>query len=126
MHYTQSTSIIEHAAPWHGTPQLGCDHVIALVARHKNVPIRLLTHRSRSRLPAARARQIAMYLSHVIYGHSLKEIGDAFGRDRTTVSYACAVIEDMRDDPRFDAEVCALEQQLEQAMASEVEAHADE
>ena len=124
MHHTQSTSIIEHAAPWRGAPQLGCDYVIALVARHKNVPIRLLTHRSRSRLPAARARQIAMYLSHVIYGHSLKEIGEAFGRDRTTVSYACALIEDMRDDPRFDEEVCALEQQLERAMASGADTHA--
>ncbi len=98
--------------------QQACDDVIAIVARHQNVPIRLLTHRSRSRLPAARARQLAMYLSHVVLGRSLTEIGEAFGRDRTTVSYACALIEDLRDDPRFDDEVTALEHKIEAGMAA--------
>lgn len=93
--------------------QRGCDAVIALVARQKNVPIQLLTHKSRSRLPAARARQLAMYLSHVMLGRNLSEVGEAFGRDRTTVSYACALIEDMREDPRFDEEVTTLERQIE-------------
>lgn len=90
-----------------------CDDVIALVAREKHVPIRLLTHRTRCRPQTARARQLAMYLSHVVLGRSLTEIGGAFGRDRTTVSYACALIEDMRDDPVFDEEVTALERRLE-------------
>lgn len=54
-----------------------------------------------------------MYLSHVILGRSLAEIGSAFGRDRTTVSYACALIEDMRDDPVFDEEVSRFERRLE-------------
>ena len=95
-----------------------CGDVIALVARQKNVPLRLFTHKSRSRLPVARARQLAMYLSHVVLGRTLLEIGYAFGRDRTTVSYACALIEDMRDDPRFDDEVSGLERQLEARMAN--------
>lgn len=90
-----------------------CDDVIALIAHEKRVPIRLLVHRSRCRVGTARARQLAMYLSHVVLGRSLTEIGDAFGRDRTTVSHACAVIEDMRDDPAFDDEVTALERRLE-------------
>lgn len=90
-----------------------CDDVIALIAREKRVPIRLLTHRSRCRAATARARQLAMYLSHVILGQSLTEIGEAFGRDRTTVSHACALIEDMRDDPTFDEEVATFERQLE-------------
>ncbi|UJW85493.1 helix-turn-helix domain-containing protein [Devosia sp. SL43] len=90
-----------------------CDDVIALVAREKHVPILLLTHRSRCRASAARARQLAMYLSHVILGCSLAEVGVAFGRDRTTVSYACALIEDMRDDPVFDEEVSGFERRLE-------------
>ncbi|MCR6673363.1 MAG: chromosomal replication initiator DnaA [Devosia ginsengisoli] len=105
------------SSAWRGRTQCACDEVIALVARRKNVPIRLLTHKSRSRLPVARARQLAMYLSHIVLGRSLLEIAEAFGRDRTTVSYACAVIEDMRDDPRFDEEVTALEQQIEAGMA---------
>lgn len=99
--------------PVEGLLHGACDVAIALVAREKNVPIRLLRHRSRCRADAARARQLAMYLSHVILGRSLTEIGDAFGRDRTTVSYACALIEDLRDDRAFDEEVLALEQRLE-------------
>ncbi|MET3926215.1 helix-turn-helix domain-containing protein [Devosia sp. 2618] len=95
-----------------------CDDAIALVARHRKVPIRLLMHKSRSRLPTARARQLAMYLSHVVLGRSLKEVGEAFGRDRTTVSYACALVEDMRDDLRFDEEVCELERQLEAGLVA--------
>jgi chromosomal replication initiation ATPase DnaA len=110
-------------ARWPDATPHGCDDVIALVARQKKVPIRLLTHKSRCRPAAARARQLAMYLSHVVFGRSLAEIGEAFGRDRTTVSYACARIEDMRDDPRFDEEVCALERALESAGA-EGERHA--
>jgi chromosomal replication initiation ATPase DnaA len=90
-----------------------CDAVIALVAQEKNLPIRLLTHPSRGRTVEARARQLAMYLSHTALGRSLSEVGDAFGRDRTTVSHACALIEDMRDDPRFDAEVAVLEKRIE-------------
>ncbi|MCW5721270.1 MAG: chromosomal replication initiator DnaA [Devosia sp.] len=86
--------------------------VIALVAREKNVPIRLIVHFSRCRAGAARARQIAMYLAHVVFGASLAEIGLAFGRDRTTVSHACGLIEDLRDDPAFDAELERLESVL--------------
>lgn len=97
-----------------------CDDVIALIARERHVPIRLLTHPSRCRRTTARARQLAMYLSHVVLGRSLTEIGYAFGRDRTTVAHACAVIEDMRDDPDFDAEVTALERRLEARRDGEI------
>lgn len=95
------------------TSKRTCDAVIALVSNQKHVPVQLLVSRARGRLAAARARQLAMYLSHVVLGRTLTEIGDAFGRDRTTVSYACALIEDMRDDPAFDAEVTGLEGRLE-------------
>lgn len=50
-----------------------------------------------------------MYLAHVAKGISLTSIGAAFGRDRTTVSYACNLIEDLRDDTQFDAELDRLE-----------------
>lgn len=109
---------------WRHHAPCNCDDVIALVARQKNVPMRLLIHKSRSRKPVARARQLAMYLSHVVLGRSLMEIGEAFGRDRTTVSYACALIEDLRDDQRFDDEVAALERLLEAAMEREALSHA--
>jgi len=97
----------------------GCDNVIALVAQKKNLSIRSLTHAGRGRLPIARARQLAMYLSHVVLGHTLMEIGNIFGRDRTTVSYACALIEDMRDNRQFDEEVTALERQIEAALVQD-------
>ena len=85
--------------------------VIALVSRHESVSIPAVLGSSRGLRPIARARQLAMYLAHVMLGESLTFVGRAFGRDRTTVSYACALIENLRDDPRFDAEVSALEQQ---------------
>jgi hypothetical protein len=59
---------------------------------------------------AAFARQIAMYLAHVGLGISMAEIGRAFGRDRTTVVHACHVIEDRRDDARFDRVLDHLEE----------------
>jgi len=96
-------------------PDRQCEAAIALVANEKNIPVRLLMHKSRCRVDAARARQLAMYLCHVALGRSLREVGVVFGRDRTTVSYACALIEDMRDDSRFDDEVAALEARIEAA-----------
>lgn len=51
---------------------------------------------------AAFARQVAMYLAHVVCGLSLTEVGTLFARDRTTVSHACSVVEDRRDDPELD------------------------
>lgn len=62
---------------------------------------------------AARARQLAMYLAHTMLGKSLADVGEAFGRDRTTVSYACNLIEDLRDDPAFEAAVTRLEELIE-------------
>jgi chromosomal replication initiation ATPase DnaA len=54
-------------------------------------------------------RQVAMYLSHVACGFTMKEVGRLFGRDRTTVSHGCNVVEDRRDDPRFDRSLAILE-----------------
>ena len=87
--------------------------VVELVSRHANVPSSAVFGASRDVRPIARARQLAMYLAHVMLGESLTSVGLAFGRDRTTVSYACNLIEDLRDDPRFEAEVSALERELQ-------------
>ena len=58
---------------------------------------------------AAYARQVAMYLAHVGFALSFKAIGRAFDRDRTTVSHACRVVEDSRDDVGLDHRLAALE-----------------
>ena len=58
---------------------------------------------------AAFARQVAMYLAHVVCGLSLTEVGVLFARDRTTVAHACEVVEDRRDDPELDGQLEHLE-----------------
>jgi chromosomal replication initiation ATPase DnaA len=58
---------------------------------------------TRGRHNVAVARQTGMYLARVALGMTLANAGLLFGRDRTTASHACRVIEDRRDDPRFDA-----------------------
>jgi hypothetical protein len=55
------------------------------------------------------ARQCAMYLAHVVFGQSYTEVGRRFGRDRTTASHACRVVEERRDDPLLDALLDVLE-----------------
>jgi hypothetical protein len=53
-----------------------------------------------------------MYLLHVGLGLSMREIGEAFGRDRSTVGHACRVIEDRRDEGTFDRLLDCLERAL--------------
>lgn len=72
------------------------------VARAWNVPVAELRSPTRRSASVAQARQVAMYLSHVIYGVSLASVGQHFGRDRTTAAHACRRIEDRRDDASFD------------------------
>lgn len=64
-----------------------------------------------------RARQVAMYLSHVGLGMSLARIAAALGRDRSTVAHGCHKIEDFRDDPEVDEWLEDLECQLKGAAA---------
>ncbi len=69
----------------------------------------LLGRPTRGRSRVAFARQVAMYLAHVTFGLTLTTVGRAFGRDRTTVSHACALVEDARDNPEFDRTLEVLE-----------------
>jgi chromosomal replication initiation ATPase DnaA len=68
-----------------------------------------LALRSRDRAaPISLARQMAMYLAHVAFRLSFTEVGQLFGRDRTTVAHACGVIEDLRDDQIIDRSLTVL------------------
>jgi chromosomal replication initiation ATPase DnaA len=58
---------------------------------------------------AAFARQVAMYLAHVTCGLTLTDVGRLFARDRTTVAHASVLIEDRREEPRFDRALELLE-----------------
>ena len=69
---------------------------------------RIGMRRERRRL-ACHIRQIAMYVCHVALQMRMTTIGEGFGRDRSTVAHACAVVEDRRDDRDFDEFVAAIE-----------------
>lgn len=84
---------------------------------------RVMLRRDRRR-QVCHVRQIAMYVCHVALRISMSDIGDAFGRDRTTVGHACHVVEDRRDDPAFDDFVAAVERIVTAVFGvSEVAAH---
>lgn len=82
------------------------------------VPLAELKAQTRRKAPIAFARQVAMYLAHVVCGLSLTEVGLLFGRDRTTVGHACGLIEDRRDDPVFDHLMEHLERAIMRLMAA--------
>lgn len=55
------------------------------------------------------ARQLAMYLCHIVADMTLRDIAAEFSRDRSTVSHACHAIEDRRECPIFDRQIEHLE-----------------
>ncbi len=86
--------------------------VIALVAAERGVPPVRLLEQQRGMARVAEARQLAMYLMHVVDGCLYAEIGGVFGRDRTTVAHACAAVEERREVLRYDEAVSRLERVL--------------
>lgn len=69
------------------------------------------------RRPRCHIRQVAMYLSHVVLSVPYRTVAAAFGRDRTTVVHACAVVEDRRDDQGYDRFVERCERCIEAVFA---------
>lgn len=74
----------------------------ALVAYALGLKLEAVLSVERGNPVHARARHIAMYLTHTGCGMSLARVARAFGRDRSTVSHACRIIEDYREDADFD------------------------
>jgi chromosomal replication initiation ATPase DnaA len=89
---------------------------MALAGYALDVPVASILDADRSS-GATLARGLAMYLVHVGCGMSLGRVARIFGRDRSTVGYACRLIEDRRDDPRFDKWLEALERSVAAAPA---------
>lgn len=94
--------------------------VRAFVSRHFSVPAAHLTSVERGSSTACHARQVAMYLTHVVFGLTLTAVGHEFARDRSTVSHACRKVEWDRDDRAFDQALSRLEWQLRVATGKEV------
>lgn len=82
---------------------------IAAAAAASGVPAASLAAPDRGRARIARARQYAVYLHHVALGASLSACARQFRRDRATMRHACAVIENLRDAPRFDLAAARME-----------------
>ena len=58
-----------------------------------------------------------MYVCHVALQLTMTDVARGFGRDRTTVGYACAKVEDRRDDRAFDDLVGAVERVVDAVFA---------
>lgn len=90
-------------------PEQICQGVTACVALDFGLDEAVLMAPTRGAPRVAFARQVAMYLAHVGFALSFETVGRVFGRDRTTISHACHVIEDSRDDIWMDCRLAALE-----------------
>jgi chromosomal replication initiation ATPase DnaA len=84
------------------------------------VPIEQIFDFRRGTKEAAFARQVAVYLCHIGYEWSLARVAAAFGRDRSTVAYACHAIEDRREEAHFDLWIAGLEAMVRVAPRREV------
>lgn len=94
-----------------------CDGIIDLLSVLFEVDSKQLRSSKRTKKPIARVRQIGMYVAHVTFGMRMAEVGAGFGRDKSTILYACHLIEDMRDDEEFDMIVARVEKILTAAFA---------
>jgi chromosomal replication initiation ATPase DnaA len=87
-----------------------------LVAHIYDVRLDELSAPTRGGPRAALARQVAMYLAHVVFKMSVVEIALAFGRQPSTACHAVHHVEDLRDDEGFDRTVLYLEAMLRDAV----------
>ena len=100
----QRQTVVRNAPP---SVQIRC--LKAIVSLAFSVRERELCAPSRSRAPAAFARQVAMYLAHVAFGMPLGDVASSFGRDRSTAAHACRLVEDRREDSALDYALDHLE-----------------
>lgn len=85
---------------------------IEIACQAWNISVFDMKAKQRRRAHVSYARQIAMYLAHVVGQLTLGEISTVFERDRTTVGYACHMVEDRRDSPIFDRQIESLEAEM--------------
>ncbi len=112
-HATRNVDLIDSIEHYRDAVCSLCERVVAMAS---NVSLSEMRSRSRCKADVAMARQIAMYLAHTKFSILMTEVGLHFCRDRTTVSYACAQIEDRRDEFSFDLMICQLEALLGEAV----------
>ncbi|MBX6420327.1 MAG: chromosomal replication initiator protein DnaA [Nevskia sp.] len=88
------------------------ENIKRTVASYYNIRLSDLSSPRRTRM-LARPRQVAMSLAKELTQHSYPEIGQAFGKDHTTVLHACRKIAELRaTDERLDEDYENLLRQL--------------
>lgn len=88
------------------------DNIKRTVAAYYNIRVTDLSSPRRTR-SLARPRQVAMSLAKELTQHSLPEIGEAFGKDHTTVLHACRKVKELRgDDIKIREDYENLQRQL--------------
>jgi chromosomal replication initiation ATPase DnaA len=80
-----------------------------LVAQAYGVTLEEMRAATRRTSQTAFARQIAMYLTHIVFSMSIGDVAQAFARDRSTVCYAVQRVEALREDPDLDRTLGWLE-----------------
>lgn len=83
--------------------------VMAAVALEFGIPDVEVYSRTKGNSRSSFARQIAMYLVHIVYEINLSRVARTFSRDRSTAAYACKVVEDSREDDGMDQKIQRLE-----------------
>lgn len=102
-----------HGGPRHDEIREICEGVQDILSACFSVSGHDIRAMERSRTEISRVRQIGMYVAHVIAGLTMHEVGLGFQRDRTTVAYACHVVEDLRDEPEFENVIRMVERIVE-------------
>lgn len=99
-----------------GTPAVSdirCEVAAAIASTALGIPLSAIFSNQRGEASIAHARHVAMYLANVGFNAPISAVARGFGRERTSVTYAVARIEDERDDVRFDAVIAAMEEAVE-------------
>ncbi len=91
--------------------------VLKLVSTLEKVKPEALLNSSRGRADICLSRQMAMYLMHTVFSCPYHRVAVFFKRDRTTISHACRLVEDLRDNEEFDKRLEAMENLLVSARA---------
>ena len=93
--------------------------IVSAVAAEFSVPEAGILGQRKGKSEISYGRQIAMYLMHCIFGTTKSRIAEVFGRHFSTVSHACNVIEERRDDPVLDRKLIGLENRLRYMTSAE-------
>ncbi len=97
----------------HINKEITVDNIQRLVSEYFNIPVEDLRKKSRKR-DVVVARQLSMYFAKEFTTESLKNIGEYFDKDHSTVLYSHKAVRDMMDtDTGFRETVDKIKRQVE-------------